>query len=92
MSEKVVVVKWDIGTDVPVTPADPLPEPPQVPRGSVLVIGGRAPVWRYGLAFHEAHGSAAGAIATYDPRLGAVIVASHSTLYKAGQVLDSVEW
>jgi CRISPR-associated protein Csx3 len=43
---------------------------------------------KYGMAFHEAHGSAAGAVATYDPRLGAIVVASRSTLYKAGQVLD----
>jgi CRISPR-associated protein Csx3 len=85
-------VKWDIGTDVPVTPSDPLPAMPVIPRGAVLVIGGRAPVWRYGMAFHAAHGSPAGAIATYDPRLGAVVVASHTSGFSAGDVLASFSW
>jgi CRISPR-associated protein Csx3 len=86
-----LIVKWDIGTDTPVDPSDPLP-PPDIPRGALLVIGGRAPVWRYGLAFHAAHGGAAGAIATYDPKLGAVVVASHSKSYKTGQVLKDFKW
>lgn len=85
------MVFWDIGVDTPITPADPLPAMPNIPRGDLLVIGGRAPVWRYGLAFHAAHGSPAGAVATFDPRLGAVVVASHSPEYQAGQVID-VAW
>jgi CRISPR-associated protein Csx3 len=84
------VVFWDIGVDTPVTPADPLPPMPAIDRGSLLVIGGRAPVWRYGLAFHAAHGSPAAAVATYDPRLGAVVVASHSPQYTSGQLVDVV--
>lgn len=79
---------WDIGVDAPITPADALPEMPRVERGNLLVITGRAPIWRYALAFHKDHGSAAGAVATYDPRLGAVIVASHSPRYNEGDVLS----
>ena len=45
-------------------------------------------VWRYGMAFHRLHGSPAGAIAVYDPRLGAVVVASHRPEWHEGQVID----
>jgi len=34
------------------------------------------------------HGSPAAAIAFYDPRLGAVVVASHSHEWQVGQVVD----
>jgi CRISPR-associated protein Csx3 len=54
----------------------------------VVVVEGRAPIWRYGMAFHKLHGSAAAAVAVYDPRLGAVIVASHHPDYREGQVLE----
>ncbi|MBA4159490.1 MAG: CRISPR-associated protein Csx3 [Gemmatimonadetes bacterium] len=81
-------VFYSIGVDRPVTPEEPLPPLPPIPRGALVVIEGRAPIWRYGLAFHRLHGSAAGAVAVYDPRLGAVVVASHVTGYTEGQVLD----
>jgi CRISPR-associated protein Csx3 len=42
------------------------------------------------MAIHKAHGSPAGAVATYDPRLGAVVVVTHSPEYKEGQVIDVV--
>jgi len=85
------VVFWNIGVDGPVAPDAPLPAMPDVPRGTLLVIGGRGPVWRYGLALHQAHGSAAAAVATYDPRLGAVVVATHCPTYQEGQVVE-IEW
>lgn len=81
---------WDIEAGI-VTPEDPLPTMPEIEKGSVLVIGGRGPVWRYGMAFHRAHGSAAAAVAFYDPRLGAVVVASHTPGIQEGEILD-VEW
>ena len=40
------------------------------------------------MALHLLHASPAAAIAFYDPRLGAVIVASHNPLWKVGQVVD----
>ena len=82
------VVFYSIGVDHPITPDEPLPPLPQIPRGALVVIEGRAPIWRYGVAFHRLHGSPAGAVAVYDPRLGAVVVASHTPAYSEGQVLD----
>jgi CRISPR-associated protein Csx3 len=79
---------YSIGVDHPITPAEPLPPLPVIPRGALVVIEGRAPVWRYGMAFHRLHGSAAGAVAVYDPRLGAVVVASHHPNWREGQVIE----
>ncbi len=61
---------------------------PAIPRGALVVIEGRAPIWRYGAALHRLHGSLAGAVAVFDPRLGAVVVASHTPGFKEGQVLE----
>lgn len=82
------VVFYSLGVDRPIAPEEPLPPLPPIPRGALVVIEGRAPIWRYGTAFHRLHGSAAGAIAVYDPRLGAVVVASHHPNWHEGQVLD----
>jgi len=81
-------VRWDIGVDGPITPKEPLPEMPKIPRGAVLILEGRGPIWRYGMALHKAHGSPAVAIAVYDPRLGAVVVASHSLKISEGDILE----
>jgi CRISPR-associated protein Csx3 len=82
------VVFYSVGVETPVTPREAMPPVPEIPRGALVVIEGRAPIWRYGFAFHRLHGSPAGAIAVYDPRLGAVVVASHRPEYREGQVLD----
>lgn len=81
-------VFYSIGVEEPIAPDATLPPMPEIPRGALVVIEGRAPIWRYGLAFHRLHGSPAGAIAVYDPRLGAVVVASHRPEYRDGQVVD----
>ena len=81
-------VFYSIGVEEPVSPDTALPPLPDIPRGALVVIEGRAPIWRYGLAFHRLHGSPAGAIAVYDPRLGAVVVASHRPEYREGEILD----
>jgi len=81
-------VIYSIAVPAPITPAEPLPPLPEIPRGSLVVVEGRAPIWRYGMALHLLHGSPAAAIAFYDPRLGAVVVASHSPEYAIGQVVD----
>jgi len=91
MEKKIKIVFWNIGVEGPITPAAPLPELPEIPRGAVLVVGGRAPIWRYGMAFHAVHGSPAATVAVFDPRLGAVVVASHDPEYREGEVLN-VEW
>jgi len=81
-------VFYSIGVDRPVTPDEPLPSLPEIPRGALVVIEGRAPIWRYGMAFHRLHGSPARAIAVFDPRLGAVVVASHHPNWREGQIID----
>lgn len=53
-----------------------------------MVVEGRAPILRYGMALHKLHASPAAAIAFYDPRLGAVVVATHSQQWQLGQVVD----
>ena len=65
-----------------------LPPLPNIPRGSLVIVEGRAPIWRYGMALHLLHGSPAAAVAFYDPRLGAVVVATHSREWQVGQVVD----
>ncbi|NMB86307.1 MAG: CRISPR-associated protein Csx3 [Methanothrix sp.] len=81
-------VIYSIGVSSPITPSEPLPPLPAIPRGSLVVVEGRAPIWRYGMALHLLHGSPAAAIAFYDPRLGAVVVASHNPGFALGQVID----
>jgi CRISPR-associated protein Csx3 len=53
-------------------------------RGGV-VITGRAPIWLYAYLVHELHPTAW--VACYDPRLGAVVVSTHSHQTQIGQVL-----
>jgi len=53
-----------------------------------VVVEGRAPIWRYGMALHRLHGSPAGAIAFYDPKIGAVVVTTHSPAWSIGQVVE----
>ncbi len=69
-------------------PSEPLPPLPRIPRGSLVIIEGRAPIWRYGMAFHLLHGSPAAAIAVYDPRHGAVVIASHHPDWQEGQIIE----
>jgi CRISPR-associated protein Csx3 len=80
---------WSIGVSTPITPQDPLPPMPNLQPGELLVIEGRAPIWRYAMALHRAHGSAAGAVAVFDPRLGYVVTVSHSPKFKEGEILPS---
>ena len=79
---------YRIGVSQPIAPGEPLPPLPDIPRGALVVVEGRAPIWRYGMALHALHGSTAGAGAVYDPRLGAVVVFSHQPKWREGQVLD----
>ena len=81
-------VIYSIGVDQPITTEEPLPSLPTIPRGALVVVEGRAPIWRYGMAIHLLHGSPAGAIAVFDPRLGAVIVASHHPSWWEGQIIE----
>jgi len=84
----IALVIYSIAVSAPITPAEPLPPLPEIPRGSLVIVEGRAPIWRYGMALHLLHGSPAAAVAFYDPRLGAVVVASHNPQWAVGQVVD----
>jgi len=81
-------VIYSIAVTSPITPSDPLPPLPPIPRGSLVIVDGRAPIWRYGMALHLLHGSPAAAVAFYDPKLGAVVVASHSQKWSLGDIID----
>ena len=63
-----------------------LPPLPEIPRGTLVIVEGSAP--GSGMALHRLHASPAAAIAFYDPRLGAVVVATHSLQWHVGQVVD----
>jgi CRISPR-associated protein Csx3 len=84
-------IRYNIGVEGPITPLEPLPDLPNIPRGSVVVVEGRAPIWRYGMALHLLHGSPAAAIAFFDPRLGPVVVATHNPNFKVGEILQEEE-
>lgn len=82
------IVLYSIGVPGLIRPEEPLPPVAEIPRGALVVIEGRAPIGRYGMALHRLHGSPDGALAVYDPRLGAVIVATHRPDFREGQVVD----
>ena len=51
-----------------------------------VVLSGRGPIWLYGFLIHFYHPTKF--IATYDPRLeGAVVVESHGSKYKVGDII-----
>ena len=89
------VMFWDISMRQRYNPRQGLPEMTEIPKGTVLIIGGDAPAWRYCQALIQAagmlHGRGASAIAVFDPKLGAVIIDSHSPRYRAGDTI-TLEW
>ncbi len=50
-----------------------------------IILSGRGPIWLYAHLVHELHPTAW--VACYDPRLGAIVVSTHSRLTQIGQVL-----
>ena len=59
--------------------------PPKVNATKGVVLSGRGPIWFYCYLAHYYHPTKF--IATYDPRLGGVVVESHNPKYKVGQIL-----
>lgn len=53
-----------------------------------VVISGRAPIWLYAYLIHELHPTAW--VACYDPRIGAIVVATHTRLVQIGQVFKII--
>ena len=62
--------------------------PPKVDLRKGVVISGRAPIWLYCFLTHYYH--PASWVATFDPRIGAVVVESHSPKYKVGDVIEVI--
>ena len=60
-------------------------EVPIVNSRKGVILTGRAPIWLYGFLVHFFHPTAW--IAIYDPRLGPVVIASHSIEQKVGEIL-----
>lgn len=61
----------------------------QVTGNLPVLINGRGPVWGYAMLVHEAHPSPA--IATFDPRLGYVIVQTHDARFTLGDIIPDPE-
>ncbi|NJK64879.1 MAG: CRISPR-associated protein Csx3 [Synechococcaceae cyanobacterium SM2_3_1] len=59
--------------------------PPGMDPRVGTVLSGRAPIWLYTYLAHECHPTAW--LACYDPRLGAIVVATHTPKVKIGQIL-----
>ena len=59
--------------------------PPGLNPRQGVVITGRAPIWLYSWLVHECHFTRW--VACYDPRLGAVVVESHTPEVRVGQVI-----
>jgi len=60
---------------------------PEVNPRKGVVISGRGPIWLHCFLAHKYHPTPF--VAVYDPRLGAVVVQSHTDL-KEGDIIDVV--
>jgi len=61
-------------------------KPPEVDGTKGVVLSGRGPIWLYCYLTHYYHPTKF--IATFDPRIGAVIVESHNPDYKVGEIIE----
>lgn len=59
--------------------------PSEVDFTQGVVIEGKGPIWLYGYLVHECHPAAW--VSCFDPRLGGVVVSTHSRQVAVGQVL-----
>lgn len=85
-TEKEAYTLVEFALDGPITP-DLLPgiKPPDVNPQKGVVVSGRGPIWLYGYLLHHYHPCAW--VAVFDPRLGAVVVQSHTPTMKEGSVI-----
>jgi len=70
-----------------ITPADlkGLKIPPNIQWQQGVIIEGKAPIWLYAYLVHECH--PATWVGCYDPRLGAVVVSTHTHAVTIGSIL-----
>jgi hypothetical protein len=78
------IVIYSIVALSPITPVESLPPLPIIPRGSLVIVEGRAPAPRRCICCTARPPQPRAAY----PRLGAVIVATHSKEWQMGQVVD----
>jgi CRISPR-associated protein Csx3 len=73
--------------DRTITPADlrHIRIPATIDPTAGVILSGRAPIWLYSYLVHELH--AVAWLGCFDPRLGAIIVASHQPGVEVGQTL-----
>ena len=64
-------------------------KPPAVNPKKGVVLSGRGPIWLYGYLSHYYHPTKFTAI--YDPRLGAVVVETHTPERRIGEVIQIEE-
>src|SRR3989338_6541627 len=78
-------VKFEIpgGVTSPAEFAEAVAEAGDLSGDKPVLLNGRGPVWGYAMLAHSAHPTPA--VATFDPRLGYVVVATHSPDYQVGQ-------
>lgn len=60
--------------------------PPKVDGRKGVILSGRAPIWLYCFLVHFYHTTKF--VATFDPRIGAIVVESHHPDYKVGEVIE----
>ncbi|MFA6131980.1 MAG: CRISPR-associated ring nuclease Crn3/Csx3 [Patescibacteria group bacterium] len=76
------------GVTTPVEFADAVREiADRLPGTLPVLLNGRGPVWGYAMLVHAAHPTPA--VATFDPRLGYIVVATHDERFAVGNVIDS---
>ena len=61
----------------------------ELPSDKLTLLNGRGPVWGYAMLLHACHPTPA--CATFDPRLGYVVVASHNEAYVVGSAMPDPE-
>ena len=61
---------------------------PKVNAQKGVILSGRGPVWLFCALVHHYHPTAW--VATFDPRLGGVVIESHISTVKVGDVVKSV--
>ena len=61
---------------------------PKVNSQKGVILSGRGPVWLFCALVHHYHPTAW--VATFDPRLGGVVIESHISTVKVGDVVKSV--
>jgi len=84
-------VKFEIpgGVTSPAEFAEAVAEIGDLSGDKAVLLNGRGPVWGYAMLAHSAHPTPA--VATFDPRLGYVVVATHSPDYQVGQTIVDPE-